>query len=1119
MNKLSKLQFFELVNNFKLAALFNRLGWDKFQTTNKIDVKGNTYTISGIAQKRDFCVLECTEEDSQIPDAAVRKQFEKPVSLLYFDHLLVFINKNKTAQFWQLPLREEGKLKRLITFAWHKGQDVEGLYQKFRNIVFTLDEEEIITLPDVKERVNASFAANSEKVTKKFYAEFTKQHEAFLAFIKGIDDAVPDKDNFNKKWYASLMMNRLMFCYFIQKKRFLDWNDNYLQDKLNECKKLKGADNFYGFYRSFLMELFHDELANPEEKRSGKKKIPVEFGTIPYLNGGLFEVHELETRYKDIVIKDEVFQKIFDFFDEWEWHLDTRITASGRDINPDVLGYIFEKYINNRADMGAYYTKEDITDYIGKNTIIPFLLEKVKSWHSAPFAPGGGFWQFLQDSGDEYIYEAVKKGGEGKKTINEVGIPEHIAQGIDTKQSNLLERRKDWNTGTPETIGLPTEIWRETIARLQRYFDLRQKIAKGEIQEINDLITYNLNIRKLVQDYLEQTADKKFIRSFYKALTSITILDPTCGSGAFLFAALNILEPLYEVCLQRMEDFFITNPQGNTDFEDRLQPLLNGAHPSRSYYIFKTIILNNLYGVDLMKEAVEIAKLRLFLKLVAEIDPSRRKKNLGLEPLPDIDFNIRSGNTLVGFATEQQLEEVMKSTEGDLIYKEKLVELKSACEGAAASFKHFKRIQITINSDSFIIRKAKQDYADSIATLDEKLNRYLADTYGLGTKTQWKSKREKEQAYRDWKTSHQPFHWFAEFYEIISKGGFDVVIGNPPYVVYNKKSRKANTAISDRYKIKGYMTEKSGNLYAFVIERSNQLLINNGKFGMIVPIASISTDGMQTLQDLYHKKNNLQWHSNYATRPGKLFSGVDMNLTISIIHYGNYDKKEINITTYTRWYDGDKNRPYIFNLLEYIDIGFAINYANSFPKISNKLESVIYKKIYTYSKLLSSYFINSDNSIFYHSGGRYWRKALLKQISSHYKGISLSKNLSNVGICLLNSQFFYWYWITNSNCMDVVSREVDKLRIFMLSIEVDKEFKEFSRKLLESYDSNLNIRDRSGKVIETTEINFDVKKSKPIIDEIDKILAKHYSFTEEELDFIINYDIKYRMGGELERGE
>jgi hypothetical protein len=271
MSKLTKQRFSELVSNFELTALFNALGWDGLQSVNKVAIKGATYDISGIARKKDFCVLECAAEGGQIPEAATRKQFEKPVSKLYYDHLLVFTDKSKTTQYWQLPLREEGKLKRLITFAWRKGQDTEGLYQKFRNIVFTLDEEENITLLDVKERVNAGLSANSEKVIKKFYAEFAKQHEAFLAFINCIDDAMPDKDNFNKKWYASLMMNRLMFCYFIQKKRFLDWNDKYLQDKLKECQKFKGKDNFYGFYRSFLLELFHDELANPEEKRKKRK--------------------------------------------------------------------------------------------------------------------------------------------------------------------------------------------------------------------------------------------------------------------------------------------------------------------------------------------------------------------------------------------------------------------------------------------------------------------------------------------------------------------------------------------------------------------------------------------------------------------------------------------------------------------------------------------------------------------------------------------------------------------------------------------------------------------------------------------------------------------------------
>ncbi len=65
--------------------------------------------------------------------------------------------------------------------------------------------------------------------------------------------------------------------------------------------------------------------------------------------------------------------------------------------------------------------------------------------------------------------------------------------------------------------------------------------------------------------------------------------------------------------------------------------------------------MSNLFGVDIMPDAVEICKLRLFLSLVAQVDADANKRNYGLEPLPDIDFNIRAGNTLVGFAIETEV--------------------------------------------------------------------------------------------------------------------------------------------------------------------------------------------------------------------------------------------------------------------------------------------------------------------------------------------------------------------------------------------------------------------------------------------------------------------------------
>ena len=104
-------------------------------------------------------------------------------------------------------------------------------------------------------------------------------------------------------------------------------------------------------------------------------------------------------------------------------------------------------------------------------------------------------------------------------------------------------------------FALPTEIWREHVARRQRCLEVRAKLAAGEIHDINDLITYNLDLRQFAQDVIENCEGPELLRAFYQAIENVTVLDPTCGSGAFLFAALNILEPLYEACLDRMAVF------------------------------------------------------------------------------------------------------------------------------------------------------------------------------------------------------------------------------------------------------------------------------------------------------------------------------------------------------------------------------------------------------------------------------------------------------------------------------------------------------------------------------------------------------------------------------------
>src|SRR5271166_3086975 len=162
------------------------------------------------------------------------------------------------------------------------------------------------------------------------------------------------------------------------------------------------------------------------------------------LNGGIFDVHELENsdRYgKAIEIPDAAFERIFDYFDQYQWHLDERPLRADNEINPDVLGYIFEKYINKKQ-MGAYYTKEDITGYISKNTVLPFLLDAARSKCKIAFESPNGptVWNLLRDDPDRYIHPALRhgmswdvyaNGGKGTPLEAPRALPPDIAEGID----------------------------------------------------------------------------------------------------------------------------------------------------------------------------------------------------------------------------------------------------------------------------------------------------------------------------------------------------------------------------------------------------------------------------------------------------------------------------------------------------------------------------------------------------------------------------------------------------------------------------------------------------------------------------------------------------------------
>jgi len=1087
----------QCLQGFDFNTLFiEELGWDRPQLGDfTFEIKDNDYKLTNISEKRGVQVFVCVPDKIvEYPDNTIRRRIESKVRKIAYEHLIIFIDHEQSIQRWQWVYRKAGQPAQYREHKFEKGQGSEALLQKLGEIEINIEDEEGLRLLDVAQRLRDAF--DKDKVTKKFYDHFKSQQEIFRGFIENL----PGEHDQN--WYSAVMLNRLMFIYFIQRKNFLNNDANYLKTKLAEMQDKFDEDNYYTFYRHFLRRLFHEGLDGHTPRG---QKLDVLLGEIPYLNGGIFGHHELEEKYSDIDIKDEAFEKLFAFFDQYQWHLDDRPLENDKEINPDVLGYIFEKFINQK-EMGAYYTKEDITEYISKNTVIPFLFDQAKEQCMIAFEGDRTVWDLLKENPDRYFYDAVKKGVALNGTDNTediknatIGqIPGNVSIGLDTTEPNLLDRRKDWNKKTPEELALPTEIWRETIARWQRYFEVRQKVENGEIQSINDLITYNLNIRQFAQDVIETWEGPELIRAFYKAITKITVLDPTVGSGAFLFAALNILEPIYEACINRMSEFVEDLPAdaSPTKFSDFVKILSEAdQHPNRSYFIYKTIIIHNLYGVDIIDEAVEICKLRLFLKLVAQID----SVNL-IEPLPDIDFNIKAGNTLVGFATNSEVKQAITQT---LDFDNNLGKITDKAEDVQALYDMFLQAQMEGDDSA---ADFKTELRRKLDKLNTTLNHYLAGEYGVDVKS--------EEDYETWIVSHKPFHWFVEFYGILENGGFDVIIGNPPYVEYSK--------VRKDYTILNYKTEKCGNLYANTFERSIVLLGKSGLIGLIVPISLTCTKRMIHLQNLIESHCSTSWNSSYAERPAKLFSGAETLLTISISIKG-----ENNINWYStelrKW--SSDFRSNLFKTTNYNKIQNKIR-DYLIQKYSNELENSIGNKIFSKSSRLKNVISCSanDHKLFYrYAGGRYWKILTDFQprfISNGQKIVSHSErylyfennHLRDIVINSLSSSLFYWYFVITTDGRNLNPFDLNEFPISTKLIGMS----ELKDLLMQDYKRKKEIKFKKSKKSGDVEYEeFYPRKSKLIIDEIDKVLAEHYGFTEEELDFIINYDIKYRMGKEL----
>ena len=557
-------------------------------------------------------------------------------------------------------------------------------------------------------------------------------------------------------------------------------------------------------------------------------------------------------------------------------------------------------------------------------------------------------------------------------------------------------------------------------------------------------------------------------------------------------------------------------PEKMKDFREVLNQV--AEHASERYFILKSIIVRNLYGVDIMEEAVEICKLRLFLKLVAQLESYDQ-----IEPLPDVDFNVRAGNTLVGFTTRKQIQDAFVTTSDGqrrMLYAQdtaKLKRIEEDAEIADRAFLQFRRMQTEQHMNASAFAATKVELRKRLNALRDELDQYLAGDYDV--------KVSDKKAYAKWRTSHQPFHWFVEFYGIMHHGGFDVIIGNPPY----QESKNVTN-----YKVRGYGTETCGDLYAYTLERAMSLSSLNSWFGFIVPLSCFSVERFMPIQQIYLNKALPLFISNWSgdAHPSKLFEGVNKRLEIVVgRHHAAKSEASIYSSKYLKWYADE--RPFLFNLFPIYrpitSLSKVSFFHSSVPKIYSDLELAIMAKLRNCKRQVASLIGKSGKHRLYYTRKVSFFLQFLDFIPeardkhgelrppSELKVLTFNDEQSrNLGLGCLSTSLFYWYNIMNSDCRNLNKREIES---FPVPKEVPTTTQQILNQLLstlmQSYKDNSSLRtvEYEGKG-EVTVQYFNFRLSKPIIDKIDRILAEHYGFTDEELDFIINYDIKYRMGRE-----
>ena len=547
-------------------------------------------------------------------------------------------------------------------------------------------------------------------------------------------------------------------------------------------------------------------------------------------------------------------------------------------------------------------------------------------------------------------------------------------------------------------------------------------------------------------------------------LLDVKICDPAIGSGAF---PMGLLRELF-LCRSAIEPNIIENAAN----------------------IKRYIIQNNIYGVDIERGAVDIARLRFWLALIVDEKTP--------EALPNLDFKIMQGNSLLeqynGADLSNMTEKKVGAEQSCSIFDSMLDVYRRNLRNKLSEYyscpEHTKKVQLRKDIADIV----KQELTEQGIHIDFEDIDLSANTH-----------------FFLWHT------WFHDVFSRPSKEGFDIVIGNPPYgAKYDNQTK--------RYYKKTYVTANSiralqkGSLdtYTLFIELGYNLLRRNGSFAYIVPISLTSSDSLTGVHRLLMNNCDTIHISSYSVRPKPVFENAVVNTSILLFQKTETPCQHLFSTKmHRRGNEFDLQK--LIDNLQFVDVNGQTLYGR-IPKIGSEIEKTILNKLFKQTKL-GSFIKTSGSPIIYRfAGGRYF-----KVVTNYSNGSSAertiyfaNKKIANAVGCILSSNLSFWFYQIFSDNLNWKTYEIENFTIPQLTTENIEYLDKLYSRYLTDIEAKANVRTTSGESTYNVDSfkEYKIVRSKGIIDKIDDYICPLYGLTQKETDFVKNYELQFRLAGE-----